>query len=118
MQITEIDTLGAMREILNSPENRQLPLCRERVMEPLRPVWQNMLHCLPDGAGADPALTAARMMKLYLPKMGHQQGLAALVTLERGRVQQDYLARTGRTPAQATYHPWRVIAAESGWFTV
>lgn len=92
MQITEIDTLGAMREVLNSPEDQQLALFRERVMEPLRPIWENMLRYLPDGGGDDPALTAARMMKFYLPEMGREQGLAALDTLERERVQQDNLA--------------------------
>ncbi|PNY82853.1 DUF2268 domain-containing protein [Deinococcus koreensis] len=33
-------------------------------------------------------------------------------------VVRDYLARTGRSAAQATYDPWRVIVAGSGWFTV
>lgn len=92
MQITGIDTLGAMRGVLSSPEDQQLPLFRERVMEPLRSLWENMLRYAPGGVGDDPALSAAHMMKLYLPEMGREQGLAALDTLERGRVRQDNFA--------------------------
>lgn len=89
MQITETDTLGALREVLNSPEDRQLPLFRRCVMEPLRPVWEPMLPSLPGGGGEDPAMTAARMMKCYLPEMGRERGLAALDMLEAARVRQD-----------------------------
>lgn len=99
MQITEIDTLGALREVLDSPADRQLALFRERVMEPLRPTWENTLRSLPDGGGDDPALSAARMMRLYLPELGRERGLAALDTLERARVRQDNLAALERALA-------------------
>jgi uncharacterized protein YjaZ len=89
MHITEIDTPGALREVLGRPEDQQLSFFRESVMEPLRPIWENMLRYLPGGAGRDPALAAARTMRLYLPEMGREQGLAALDMLERANVRQD-----------------------------
>ncbi|BDP41148.1 hypothetical protein DAETH_11170 [Deinococcus aetherius] len=97
MQITEVNTLGALREVLESEESRQDDLFRERVMEPLRPVWENMLRFIPGQAGAgDPALTAARMMRLYLPEMGRERGLEALGRLERARVREENLGALRR----------------------
>lgn len=97
MQIIEINTLSALREVLNSPESQQGDLFREQVMEPLRPVWESMLRHMPSQARAgDPSLVAARLMKLYLPESGRERALEALDRLERAHVWEDNRAALRR----------------------
>lgn len=85
MNIIEVNTLPALREVLQAPATEQKDLFRRLVMEPLRPTWEPILAYMPHDA-SDPPLSAARIMNLYLPEMGAVEGLQALDVLEKENV--------------------------------
>lgn len=85
MNIIEVNTLPALREVLQAPEVQRLELFRQKVMEPMRPTWETMLAYMPHDQN-DPALSAARIMNLFTPDMGAEEGLKALAQLEEARV--------------------------------
>lgn len=85
MHITEVNTLPALKQVLQSPAEERDALFRRLVMEPMRPTWEPMLAYLPQGS-SDPALSAARLMNLYVPALGAERGLQALAELEEANV--------------------------------
>lgn len=97
MHITEMNLAAAWRGILERPEEERDALFLDRIMTPLRPIWEPMLRFRPPTGGESPALAAARMMKLYLPEMGRERALEALGQLEEARVWEDNLTALRRS---------------------
>ncbi|GHF55289.1 uncharacterized protein YjaZ [Deinococcus metalli] len=84
MTTSPVNTLDALRAVLTAPEPQQDALYRQRVLEPLRPVWEGLLRSAPPTG--DPAMTAARVMKLYRPEHGAARGLEAAAQVEAAGV--------------------------------
>jgi uncharacterized protein YjaZ len=87
MYVRTIDVLDGQRNALLAPAEEARDLYRERVMEPLRPLWEHIVSFMPAGESRgpgeeDPALSAARLIGLYGPDSGAEEGLGALSTLE------------------------------------
>jgi uncharacterized protein YjaZ len=81
MELRAIDALSGLRAALEAPEERRLAVFGERVMEPLRPLWEPFLAWMPKAArvdAADPALAAARTFSYYTPELDVAAGLGAL----------------------------------------
>ena len=84
MEIREIHTLRALRDVFATPEERREEVFTRELMEPIRPVWERaMQHLGHAPSGGAPALIAARALRLYTPDLGADRALAALDALER-----------------------------------
>ena len=71
MEIREIDTLRALRRVFAAPEEHRWDVFKQEIMEPIRPVWErSMQYAGQRPTTGDPAMAAARTMKLYTPDMG------------------------------------------------
>ncbi|THF86280.1 hypothetical protein E7T09_13860 [Deinococcus sp. KSM4-11] len=101
MSVIPVDTLDALHTVLRAPERHQDALYRQLVLDPLRPVWEGMLRYGPPTD--DPAMQAARMMKLYRPEHGAERGLEAIRHLQEAGVVQANL--TALQLATATLNP-------------
>lgn len=86
--VRSIEVLKGQRDSLLAPVDERKEVYRKRVMEPLRPLWENIMSFMragePQGPGEedDPALAAARLIGLYDPDSDAAEGLGALVKLE------------------------------------
>lgn len=85
MDIVVHEMIAAQRAILEAPQGERLAICRERVLEPLRPVWSIFVGRMPGaGAGDDAsqAEAAARMVGMFNLQAEPPEYLAALDALE------------------------------------
>jgi uncharacterized protein YjaZ len=87
-EVKNIEILEGQRDSLLAPADRRKAVYCEQVMEPLRPLWEHIMSFMPapespgSGEENDPALAAARLIGLYGPDSGTEEGLAALSQLE------------------------------------
>lgn len=88
MDVRIVNILEGQRDALLEPADNRVDLYRERVAEPLRPLWEPMMSYMPARGGLapgeddDPALTAARLIGLHHPDSDAEEGLSALSKLE------------------------------------
>lgn len=88
-EVKTVDVLEGQRNALLAPANGRRALYGERVMEPLRPLWEHIMSFMPaglepgSGEEDDPGLAAARLIGLYNPGSDAKGGLDALAELER-----------------------------------
>ena len=81
--INAIDSLGALKSVLNAPETERLEAFRTTLMEPIRPLWEQSLRFMP-GLESEPDLpiAAAKRFSFFTPDLDAKSGLAALEQLE------------------------------------
>lgn len=101
MEIVVHEAIAAQRAVLHAPASERLAICRERVLEPLRPVWSIFVGRMP-GTDADAnaqTLAAVRMVGMFDPQAEASDLLAALDRLEAAGAEEsmrEALERSGR----------------------
>ncbi len=93
MYVRNINILGRQRDALLAPAKEAVELHRQQVMGPLRPLWEPMMSYMPakvprsqyQGPEEESAaLAASRLIGLYGPDSGTEEGLEALSKLGDG----------------------------------
>lgn len=93
MYVRNINILGRQRDALLAPAKEAVELHRQQVMGPLRPLWEPMMSYMPakvprsqcqEPEEESAALAASRLIGLYGPDSGTEEGLEALSKLGDG----------------------------------
>ena len=84
--INAIDSLGALKSVLNAPETERLEAFRTTLMEPIRPLWEQSLRFMP-GLESEPDLpiAAAKRFSFFTPDLDASQGLEGIEQFEQAQ---------------------------------
>ena len=84
MEIVKVDALAGLKAALEAPESKRWDVYQERVLEPLKSLWEPALAWAPaeDDEQLSAEQKAVRALKLYSPDLDAEEGLRLISLLE------------------------------------